>query len=183
VAFSLLAAASIGFAPAAFAGHHHRGHHGCADCGHDARHHDCACPGCLSGGGGSAAVQGAGERSGGGAAVQGAGQRSNYDVDTVTTLRGTVAAVTVIPARRGRSGGLQVTVETDGKATDVHLGPSWFLERQGLALAKGNAVEVTGSLVEQDGTTFLIAREVAKGDKRVTLRDQRGIPAWSGGPR
>jgi hypothetical protein len=173
LAFSLLAAASIGFAPAAFAGHHH-GHHGCAGCGHDARHHDCDCPGCLSGAGG--AVQGAGERSG-------AGQRSNYDADTVTTLRGTVAAVTVVPARGGRSGGLHVTVETDGKATDVHLGPSWFLERQGLALAKGDAVEVTGSLVEQGGTTFLIARDVAKGDKRVRLRDERGIPAWSGGPR
>ena len=167
LAFSLAAAASFAFAPAALAGHHHRGCHGCAGCGHEARHHDCACPGCLPGGG----------------AVQAGGQRPSYDADTVTTLRGTVASVTVVPARGGRSGGLHVTVETDGKPTDVHLGPSWFLERQGLALAKGDAVEVTGSLVQQDGATFLIAREVKKGDKQVTLRDQRGIPAWSGGPR
>lgn len=38
-------------------------------------------------------------------------------------------------------------------------------------------------LVEQDGTTFLIARELKEGAKVVTLRDERGAPAWSGGPR
>jgi hypothetical protein len=108
--------------------------------------------------------------------------RRGYDPDTVTTLKGTATAVTVVPARGGRSGGTHVTLESDGSATDVHLGPTWFLEKQGLKLAKGDAVEVTGSLVESDGKTWLVAREVKKGGTLVRLRDERGVPAWSGGP-
>jgi hypothetical protein len=143
--------------PDALAHQRHRGLHGCPGCACDA-------------------------------AVQGETQRNSapdryYDADAVTTLRGTVTAVTVVPARGGRAGGSHLALESDGKVIDVHLGPSWFLDRQGLALAKGDSVEVTGSLVEQNGTTFLIARELKKGAKVVTLRDERGVPAWSGGAR
>jgi hypothetical protein len=137
------------------------GHHGC---GH---HHGCAgCPSCV------APPEGR---------QQGPADRV-YDPDTVTTLRGTVTAVAVVPARGGRSGGTHVTLASDGGATDVHLGPTWFLEKQGLTLVKGDAVEVTGSLVESDGKTSLVAREVRKGQALVRLRDERGVPAWAGGP-
>ena len=102
-----------------------------------------------------------------------------YDPDTVTTLRGTAADVAVVPGRRGR-GGLHVTLEGDGKATEVHVGPTWFVQQQGLGLAKGDSVEITGSLVESDGKSILIAREVKKGAKTFTLRDERGVPMWAG---
>ena len=111
----------------------------------------------------------------------GAGPR--YDPDTVTTLRGTVDAATVVPARGGRAGGMHLALKTDGQAMDVHLGPTWFLQREGIELAKGDAVEVTGSVVDFEGTTFLIARELKKGQKVLKLRDEQGIPAWSGGRR
>jgi hypothetical protein len=103
-----------------------------------------------------------------------------YDPDTVTTLRGTVGAVSVVPARGGRRGGAHVRLESDGRTTDVHLGPAWFLEREGVAVAKGDAVEVTGSIIEDDGGTFLIAREIATARKVLKLRDERGVPAWAG---
>jgi hypothetical protein len=102
-----------------------------------------------------------------------------YDPDTVTTLRGVAADVAVVPGRRG-SGGLHVTLEADGKATEVHVGPTWFLERQGLELARGDSVEVTGSLVEKNGKPVLIARDLKKGAKTFTLRDERGVPTWAG---
>ena len=154
-------------APDALAHQHHRGHHGCPGCAQAADHEpDCVCSGGVpSGARGSSA------------------QDRNYDVDTVATLHGTATAVTVVPARGGRAGGSHLALESDGRVIDVHLGPSWFLERQGLALAKGDSVEVTGSLVEENGTTFLIARELKKGAKVVALRDERGVPAWSGGRR
>ena len=66
---------------------------------------------------------------------------------------------------------------------DVHLGPTWFLQGEGFEIAKGDAVEVIGSVVDSEGTTFLIAREVKKGQKAVRLRDEQGVPAWSGGRR
>jgi hypothetical protein len=102
-----------------------------------------------------------------------------YDPDTVTTLRGIAAEVAVVPGRRG-SGGLHVTLEGDAKATEVHVGPTWFVQQQGLELAKGDSVEVTGSLVERDGKPVLIARDVKKGAKTFTLRDERGVPMWAG---
>jgi hypothetical protein len=103
-----------------------------------------------------------------------------YDPDTVTTLRGPVVDVSVVPARGGRAGGTHLKVQADGRTLDVHLGPTWFLESQGLAVAKGDAVEVTGSLVELEGSEQLIARELKTGGRVLRLRDERGAPAWAG---
>jgi hypothetical protein len=106
-----------------------------------------------------------------------------YDPDTVATLRGTATTVTTVPARGGRSGGIHVALEAEGATTDVHLGPAWFLKDAGLEVAKGDAIEVLGSIVEVDGATFLIARDLTKGSKVVHLRDERGVPLWSGRAR
>jgi hypothetical protein len=113
----------------------------------------------------------------------GPGLAPAYDPDTVATLRGTASAVTVTPARGGRTGGVHITLQSDGQTMDVHLGPTWFLEREGVAVAKGDAVEVTGSVIDSDGNSFLIAQELRKGQKVLKLRDERGIPVWAGGRR
>lgn len=133
---------------------------------------DCCPQGCAMKGTPSAA-QGPG----------GPGAGPRYDPDTVTTLRGTVDAVTVMPARGGRAGGLHLALKADGQTMDVHLGPTWFLQREGIEIAKGDVVEVTGSVVDVEGATVLVARELKKGPKAVRLRDEKGIPAWSGGRR
>ena len=102
-----------------------------------------------------------------------------YDPDTVTTLSGKVLSVDVESAGRGRLGGTHVTLQVGEKKTEVHLGPTWFLEEQGLAVAAGDTLVVTGSLVTSGEATYLIAREVKKGEKALTLRNSDGIPAWS----
>jgi hypothetical protein len=112
-----------------------------------------------------------------------AGMGPMYDPDTVTTLRGTASAVTVVPARGGRMGGTHITLSSGGQTMDVHLGPTWFLDREGVSVSKGDAVEVSGSVIDSDGQSVLIARELKTGQKVVTLRDERGIPAWAGGRR
>jgi hypothetical protein len=111
----------------------------------------------------------------------GLGMGPMYDVDTVTTLRGTASAVTVMPARGGRAGGMHLTLESAGQAMDVHLGPTWFLQREGVDVAKGDSVEVTGSVIDSDGNSFLVARELKKGEKVLKLRDEQGVPVWAGG--
>jgi hypothetical protein len=103
-----------------------------------------------------------------------------YDPDTDTTVRGSVVGVSVVPARGGRGGGMHLQMETEGGTLDVHLGPTWFLEGQGFAFTRGDTVEVTGSLVDLDGTTALVARELGKGGKVLRLRDQQGAPTWAG---
>ena len=106
-----------------------------------------------------------------------------YDPDTVSTLRGKATAVTVVPGRGGRTGGTHVTLDGADQTMEVRLGPTWFLEREGLEIAKGDSIEVTGSVIESDGDSFLIARELKKGDKVLKLRDEQGVPVWSGGRR
>jgi hypothetical protein len=113
----------------------------------------------------------------------GPGMARMYDPDTVTTLKGTATAVAVMPARGGRMGGTHVTLQSDGQTLDVHLGPTWFLQREGIEVAKGDSIEVTGSLIDFDGNSFLIARELKKGQKVLKLRDEQGVPVWSGGQR
>lgn len=106
-----------------------------------------------------------------------------YDPDSVTTLTGKVTAVEIEPSGPGRTGGVHVTLQAEGKQTVVHLGPSWFLEQQGFKAAKDETLAVTGSLVTTGEETYLIAREVKKGEKSVVLRNDQGFPAWSRGRR
>ena len=124
-----------------------------------------------------------GQTPGGPGSATGQGMGRTYDPDTVTTLRGTANAVAVMPARGGRMGGTHVTLQSDGQTMDVHLGPTWFLQREGVEVAKGDSIEVTGSVVDSDGNSFLIARELKKGQKVLKLRDEQGVPVWSGGRR
>lgn len=116
-------------------------------------------------------------RAGGGFGMP--GQARLYDPDSVATVSGAVTAVEVQPARRGRAGGMHITL-SDAAATQVHIGPAWFAQAEGLTFTKGDKVEVTGSLVTAGGETFLIAREVKKGDKVVRLREVDGRPLWAG---
>jgi hypothetical protein len=105
-----------------------------------------------------------------------------YDLDTVTTLRGTVVAVTVLPAQHGRAGGMHVTLENEQGPLSVHLGPTWFLEREGVKLSKGDSLEVTGSVVGDD-TRYVVAQELKQGTTVIRLRDDRGLPLWRGAGR
>jgi hypothetical protein len=107
-----------------------------------------------------------------GARAGSAGGGAAYDPATVKTLRGTASAVTNV------SGGVHVALQADdGREMDVHLGPSWFVENAGIQIAKGDAIEVTGSVLASDGGPVLIAREVKKGAQALTLRDEQGVPA------
>ncbi len=107
-------------------------------------------------------------------------QGPRYDPDTVTTLRGTIAAIEIEPAQSGRHGGVHLMIEAEGKTTEVHLGPTWFVNEQDVKLAKGDRVEVVGSVAATDKGKYLIAREVKKGGAVLKLRDAQGLPAWAG---
>lgn len=106
-----------------------------------------------------------------------------YDPATVTTLKGTVTAVEVQPAVPGRPGGMHIVLQSDQKSTEVHIGPAWFAQAEGLAFTKGESAEVTGSLVQRGNNTFLVAREVKRAGQEVKLREADGTPLWSRRPR
>lgn len=101
-----------------------------------------------------------------------------YDPASEATVRGTIEEVTQV-ARPSGWGGTHMGLKMEAESLDLHLGPSWFLEKRDLTFSKGVRVQDTGSRVKYDDADALIAREIKKGDKTLTLRDALGIPVWS----
>ncbi len=71
-------------------------------------------------------------------------------------------------------------MKTDAGTEDVRLGPAAFVQSKGFAFAAGDAVTVTGSKISVAGKAVVVAREVRKGGKVLTLRDENGRPLWAG---
>jgi hypothetical protein len=109
----------------------------------------------------------------------------NYDPATETTLKGTVEEVKEVECQMCRMGttGTHLMVKSGSETLEVHLGPTAFLTEQKANFAKGDEIEVVGSKVKVNDSEALIAREVRKGEKTLTLRDAQGIPLWSRGRR
>ena len=54
------------------------------------------------------------------------------------------------------------------------------MTEKGIALAKGDTLDIVGSRVLIDEEPVVIARQIRKGDNTWTLRDASGRPLWSG---
>ena len=105
-----------------------------------------------------------------------------YDPSTEVTVKGTVEEVSQKTGPMGW-GGTHLTLKTDSETLDVHLGPSSFLSKNQFEFAKGDQVEITGSKIEYQGSAALLARELKKDGKTLTLRNAQGIPEWAGSRR
>jgi len=108
-----------------------------------------------------------------------------YDPATEITLKGTVEEVKEVecPMCLRPMTGTHLLVKAESGTQEVHLGPSRFLAGQEVAFEKGDVIEVTGSRVKSSGGVALLAREVKKGDRVLTLRNVEGVPQWSRGRR
>jgi hypothetical protein len=105
---------------------------------------------------------------------------TGYDSSTVETVSGEIVAVERVPAGRGRSGGVHITLKTDRETLPVHLDPAWYLDKQKVRLERLDHVEVEGSRISFKGKPAIIARQVKKGGAMLVLRNEAGIPAWAG---
>lgn len=103
-----------------------------------------------------------------------------YNLNTVETIGGTVVSTNAFTPMSGMGQGMQLLVETENQTIPVHLGPSWYLDNQGFQVNSGDEIEVKGSQVNWSGNPIIMAAEVRQGDKVIALRDDNGIPAWSG---
>ncbi len=107
-----------------------------------------------------------------------------YDPSTVVTAKGTVQEVQSGMMQSGQMGrmghmGTHLILKTDDATYTVLVGPSSYVKDKKFEFAKGDQIEVTGSKVKYDGGDALVAREIKKGDKVLTLRDEKGVPEWS----
>ena len=110
----------------------------------------------------------------------GGGYQGMYNPATVETVTGTIESIDRTVPMKGMSRGVHLTLKTEKVPLSVHLGPEWYVERLDEKLAKGDVVEVKGSRVTFAGNPAIIAAEVKKGDAVLKLRDEKGIPAWTG---
>ncbi len=110
-----------------------------------------------------------------------AGSRYNrmYNPDTVETDSGEVVSVQKIVPMRGMSAGLHFILKSDKGTISVHMGPVWFLEKEGINIEPKDRVTVSGSRITFKGEPALIAAGIEKGGKTWKLRDDKGIPLWS----
>jgi hypothetical protein len=103
-----------------------------------------------------------------------------YDPKTVETITGTLESVERVASRTGRTAGVHLLVKTDKETVPVHLGPSWYVDKQDVKITRGDRVDLTGSRGKLNGKSVLIAGHVKRGDKVLRLRDDSGVPQWSG---
>ena len=120
-----------------------------------------------------------GWRGSGGWGMKGKYQR-NYDPATVETRIGEVTSVEQITPVKGMYYGIHCILKTSNETISIHLGPSWYIERLDTQILPGDNIEVTGSRVTIQGQPAIIAARIKKGEEQLTLRNDDGIPAWSG---
>ena len=101
-----------------------------------------------------------------------------YDASTEITITGTVQDV--LHPQMGRMEGTHLLLKTETETIEVHVGPSNFVSGKGFTFAKGDSVQVLGSKVTVGGNPAVLAREVTKDSKTLTLRDKTGRPLWAG---
>ncbi len=103
-----------------------------------------------------------------------------YDAKTVETVTGEVVSVGRFTPSKAMGYGIHLVLKSDKETVSVHLGPAWFVENQDTKIEPKDKIEVKGSRVAFEGKPALIAAEVRKGDEVLELRDETGIPLWSG---
>lgn len=111
-----------------------------------------------------------------------AGAGRMYNPNTVVQIEGRIKSITRVPSR-GAHEGIHLSVQTATQTIDVHLGPSWYVEGQGMKLEQNDFVQITGSQVTYGGSKIIVASKVMKDNKTLELRDQNGFPLWSRGRR
>lgn len=103
-----------------------------------------------------------------------------YNPKTLETLSGEVVSVEKFIPGRKMSYGVHFILKTDKETIPVHLGPSWYMEKQAVTIAPGDKAEVSGSRITYQGKPAIVAAEVKKGGQVLKLRDANGVPAWAG---
>jgi len=105
---------------------------------------------------------------------------AKYDFATETTLKGTVEEVRLVP---GPNEGTHVMLKTGSETVLVHIAPPEFLKEFEFPVNKGDQLQVTGSKLMIDGQEEVLAKEITKDNNSFTLRDKKGIPAWTAWPK
>jgi hypothetical protein len=103
----------------------------------------------------------------------------NFNHFSVQTYYGKVKTVDTVTPMPSMAYGVQLTINSDQTEYNVHLGPAWYILRQdNMNFSKNDDVEIKGVKVMINGKQVIMAAQVKKGDRKLYLRDDDGIPYW-----
>lgn len=102
---------------------------------------------------------------------------AKYDPTKEVKVKGTVEEVKEVP---GEFEGTRLVVKSGDKTTVVRLAPAQFLKEIDCWIKVGDQVEVVGAKVVGSSEDEVLAREVTFGNNTMVLRDQKGVPIWTG---
>jgi hypothetical protein len=105
---------------------------------------------------------------------------TGYDANTVTTISGRVVLLQTGDDHRNA----QLELESSGTRSVVVLGPQRYWMENGIAVKVGDNVTVRGSKAQgKDGVVYVLAQKISdtSQNRSVSLRNESGRPAWSGG--
>ena len=100
-----------------------------------------------------------------------------YDTASEVKVKGVIEDIREVP---GSLAGVNLSVKTDTNTVLVYVGPGDFLKEIEVSFSKGDEVNVTGCKASNGTDEVLLAREIAVGANTFTLRDDKGVPVWTG---
>ena len=108
------------------------------------------------------------------------GNYRRYNPNNTETFDGEVVSLTPEQSRRKTFQGVHLMVNTGEETIEVHVAPSWYLADQDFEITPKDKIVITGSRINVAGNPEIIAREIEKDDRILVLRDENGVPLWSG---
>jgi hypothetical protein len=100
-----------------------------------------------------------------------------YDTTKVVGIQGKVTAVREDP-KGSPMEGLHLTLQAGLETLDVYVGPAEFVKVFEVTFKPGDQIRVIGAKVDFEGSTVVLAREVAIGTVTILCRDKDGEPLW-----
>lgn len=104
--------------------------------------------------------------------------RRKFHKDTVEEVTGKIMEVISSGINQNDSLGVIIKMKTDEETKEVHLGPSWYIDRQFKKFKRGEVISVRGSNVHYRGHDIIVAERIERGNSTFRLRDEEGIPFW-----
>ncbi|OHD12383.1 MAG: hypothetical protein A2086_10025 [Spirochaetes bacterium GWD1_27_9] len=85
-------------------------------------------------------------------------------------IEGVITKIYEFPTMDGYTSKLAILVKTDKGDATVFLGPKWIFDSLSVKLQENDKVQITGFKYSVNGKSHIIAKELKKDDKIVTLK-------------
>ncbi|NGX61298.1 MAG: hypothetical protein K940chlam9_00781 [Chlamydiae bacterium] len=106
----------------------------------------------------------------------------SFNPQNIQTFQGEVISIQRFSFANRPASHIQLILRTDKRAYPVEIGPSWYLEAQGVSVYPGDLLTIKGSIVKMNGKEVILTESLQKGGRTLQIRDSQGNPLWNHNP-